>query len=284
MISRNRSSRFASVSPLKTSAHPVALPPGRLSPDSVEHCWTKPLQRVNLTPMSRYASTIQSSRSRQKERAGTHRCDAWHAINRPGYDVCYGSARKFLSHTGLAANRDESVGAREALIRDLRERHISDKSNAGRGWKWSSLGRSDLDAIYLARQRIVGTGKHLEGTSDIQQLAIREREHQNVVRRGHRLTLALAPLGLKAKDQSIRANGPVTGFMGRTPGMRQCSTLDGGQSEHMSAGLPPKADIGRRYGHGSFVPTLCKNSSAGVFAQPMPRGDIARVPGVASNR
>jgi hypothetical protein len=33
----------------------------------------------------------------------------------------------------------------------------------------------------------------------------------------------------------------------------------------MSAGLPPKADIGRRYGHGSFVPILLlKSKVAGL--------------------
>jgi hypothetical protein len=37
-----------------------------------------------------------------------------------------------LAHAWLAANRDERIGARKAPIRELRERSISDKPNAGR--------------------------------------------------------------------------------------------------------------------------------------------------------
>ena len=183
-----------------------------------QHRRTKPLQSVNLTPMGGCPSAIQSSGSGQKERATTHRCDAWHSTDRPGHDVCCGSARKFLSHARLAANRDERIDARQPLICDLRERNISDKSNARRRCEWSSLWRCDLDAIHLARQLIIGSRKHLEGTSDIQQLAIRKREHQNAVRRGHRPSLSAAPHGLKAKDRSIRANGQLAiGFNWLTP-------------------------------------------------------------------
>jgi hypothetical protein len=110
-----------------------------------------------------------------------------------------------LAHTGLAANREASVGAREPLIRDLREHHVSDKSIARRRCEWSSLWRCDLDAIRLTRQLVIGSRKYLEGTSDIQQLAIGKCEQQTAVRRGHEPNLPVAPLGAKAKYQSIQA-------------------------------------------------------------------------------
>jgi len=55
------------------------------------------------------------------------------------------------------------------------------------------------------RQLVTGSRKHLEGTSDIKQLATGKCEQQNAVRRGHEPTLPVAPLGAKAKYQSIQA-------------------------------------------------------------------------------
>jgi len=111
--------------------------------------------------------------------------------------------RKFLAHAGLATNCNKRIGAREALIRDLRKRDIGDKPNARRGRKGSRLRRCDLDAIHLPRLLVVGAREHLQRSGDVEQLAIGKREQQNAMRPEHQLTLAAAPFGPKAILQSI---------------------------------------------------------------------------------
>ena len=146
-----------------------------------DHRWTKSLQGIDVSPMGCCPPAIQSTRSGQEERSVTHGCDACHSAHGPGHDVCDGSARKLLAHAWLTADRDQRIDALQAPVRHLRERQISDKSNARRRWEGPRLRGCDLDAIHWARDLIVRARKHLEGTSDIEQLAIGKREQQNVV-------------------------------------------------------------------------------------------------------
>jgi hypothetical protein len=95
-----------------------------------EHRRTKAFQGVDLAPMSCSPSAIQRSGSGQEERAATHRCDAWHSVERSDYELCYGSTRKLSAHSRLTPDRDECIGASKSLIRDLSERCIGDKLNA----------------------------------------------------------------------------------------------------------------------------------------------------------
>ena len=55
----------------------------------------------------------------------------------------------------------------------------------GGGRERARRGSSDFQTIRLVTQRIIGTGKHLQGTRNVQELRLRKCEHQDVGRRGH---------------------------------------------------------------------------------------------------
>ena len=86
-----------------------------------------------------------------------------------------------------------SVRARRLFVTCANARSATSRTPDDVG-KGPGLRGCDLDAIHWARRLIVGARKHLEGTSDIEQLAIGKREQQNVVWRWPwSRTLAVAP-------------------------------------------------------------------------------------------
>ena len=140
------------------------------------HRGPKALQSLDFAPMGRGPSAVQSSCGRQEKCPAANRCDPGHPSHRPRHDAGYFSARKFLSHARLATNRDECVDASQTLFFDLRERSISDKTNAGRRHKRSGAWGGDLDTIRRARQLVIGARKHLQRADDVEQLAMRKRQ------------------------------------------------------------------------------------------------------------
>ena len=157
------------------------------------HGGTKPLQRVDLAPMRGRAPAVERSGSREEKRAAAHRGDARHPADRAATRCrvappCASSCRM----PGSPPTVDQRVGAREAAVGDLRVGQVGDEPDAGRGREGSGLRRCDRDAIDRTSELVFGARKHLQRAGDVEQLAVRKREHQNVVRGRHGATSSSA--------------------------------------------------------------------------------------------
>jgi hypothetical protein len=185
-----------------------------------QHRGAESLQCVDLAPMGRRSPAVERSSSGQEKRAAADRSYTRHSADRPGHNVRCRSAREFLSHPGLASDSHESVGAPKPLIGDLPVSQIGDELNAGWGCKWTRLRRRYLNAIELTRHRIIGASKHLERAGDIEQLAMRKSEQQNIVGYWHEANLPADPLwpkGQKSVNSGHREDDVKSRLRGAVP-------------------------------------------------------------------
>lgn len=107
----------------------------------------------------------------------------------------------------IAAYGDQCVG-RAALCRpDVGNRQIRYKADAGGCLEGTALWSRDHDFIGLPAQFIIDAGKHLQGPSDVQHLAVWECQHQDALGLSHscRLTPSTDVPQVNVRSFSARA-------------------------------------------------------------------------------
>ena len=87
--------------------------------------------------------------------------------------------------TRVAACSDQCVGGATLCRADVRNRQIRYKADARGSLEGTAFRSGDHEFVGLQTQFVIDAGKHLQGPSDVQHLAVWECQHEDALGLGH---------------------------------------------------------------------------------------------------